>query len=216
MYFDSGRPAPRYGPVGTVLVSTRRPSTCTALTSYTPQFTLNRPSVVDTGPAIVADRTTLGVNTTDFMTGDAGRNGLIPLIAFHGKPSGPPTRFDGTPPASPPGEVSLQFARPDDGVFGGQVRLERPGVVMLKATYNPAWQARVDGRTVPTQMLAPSCVGVPVPAGAHTVEFRYRESPLSWPLLAFGAVVLIALAVVPRLLDRRRARRSDVWPRTEA
>ena len=99
----------------------------------------------------------------------------------------------------------LQFARPDDGVFGGQVRLERPGVVMLKATYNPAWQARVDGRTVPTQMLAPSFVGVPVPAGAHTVEFRYRESPLSWPLLAFGVIALAALALVPRFLERRRA-----------
>ena len=35
--------------------------------------------------------------------------------------------------------------------------------------------------------------------------FRFRESPLSWPLLAFGVIALAALALVPRFLERRRA-----------
>jgi hypothetical protein len=171
---------------------------------------------IDTGPAIPATNKTLGVATTDFMTTGAGIDGVYPLIAFAGKPSGAPTRFDGTPLATPPGEVTVQFDRPADGEFGGRVSMSRPGVVLLKATYDPRWVAKVDGERVRAQMVAPSFVGVPVPAGDHSVTFTYERYPYSWPLLAFGAVVLIALAVVPRLLDRRRARHADTWPRIDA
>lgn len=171
---------------------------------------------IDTGPAIVATNQNLGVATTDFMTNGSGADGVYPLIAFAGKPSGPPTRFDGTPLASPPGTVTVQYDRPADGEFGGRVEMDRDGVVLLKATYDPRWVATVDGEPVDTQMVAPSFVGVPVPAGEHSVEFRYEPYPYSWPLLAFGALVLIGLAVTPRVLDRRRARRSDTWPRVEA
>lgn len=172
--------------------------------------------VVDTGPAIVATNKDLGVKTTDFLTNGAGADGVYPLIAFAGKPSGAPTRFDGTPLATTPGEMTVQYDRPADGVFGGQVEMRRAGVVMLKATYDPRWVATVDGERVDTQMIAPSFVGVPVPAGKHTVQFTYEAYPYSWPLLVIGAIVLIALAVVPRLLDKRRARTADTWPRVEA
>ena len=172
--------------------------------------------VVDTGPAIVATNKDLGVKTTEFMTTGAGADGVYPLIAFAGKPSGAPTRFDGTALSTPPGEMTVQYDRPADGAFGGQVEMRRPGVVMLKATYDPRWVATVDGQRVPTQMLAPSFVGVPVPAGKHTVQFTYEAYPYSWPLLILGAIVLIALAVIPRLLAKRRARTTDTWPRTDA
>jgi len=171
---------------------------------------------IDTGPAIVATNQTLGVQTTDFMTNGAGADGVYPLIAFAGKPSGPPTRFDGTALPTPPGTVTVQYDRPADGAFGGRVDMERAGVVLLKATYDPRWVATVDGERVATQMVAPSFVGVPVPAGEHAIEFRYEPYPYSWPLLAFGAVVLTALAVAPRVLDRRRRRRADTWPRVDA
>lgn len=171
---------------------------------------------VDTGPAIAADNQDLGVATTDFMTNGSGVDGVFPLIAFAGKPSGPPTRFDGTALTTPPGTVTVQYDRPADGEFGGRVEMDRDGVVMLKATYDPRWVATVDGERVQTQMIAPSFIGVPVPAGEHAVEFRYERYPYSWPLLALGAAVLIGLAVAPRMLDRRRARRSDTWPRVDA
>lgn len=172
--------------------------------------------VVDTGPAIVATNQDLGVQTTEFMTSGAGVDGVYPLIAFAGKPSGAPTRFDGTPLPTRPGEVTVQYDRPADGQFGGQVEMRRAGVVLLKATYDPRWVATVDGKRVRTQMLAPSFVGVPVPAGKHSVQFAYEAYPYSWPLLILGTIVLIALAVIPRLLDRRRARTSDTWPRVDA
>ena len=98
----------------------------------------------------------------------------------------------------------MQFGRPDDGVFGGRVNLSRPGVVMLKASFDPNWRATVDGKPVTTQMLAPSFVGVPVPAGQHTIEFKYQSFKWTWVLVLFGALALIALAIVPRRLESRR------------
>jgi hypothetical protein len=171
---------------------------------------------VDTGPAIVATNQNLGVATTDFMTNGSGADGVFPLIAFAGKPSGPPTRFDGTALTTPPGTVTVQYDRPADGKFGGRVEMDRDGVVMLKATYDPRWVATVDGERVETQMIAPSFVGVPVPAGEHTVQFTYEKYPYSWPLLVLGVLVLLGLAVAPRVLDLRRTRTRDAWPRIDA
>jgi uncharacterized membrane protein YfhO len=93
--------------------------------------------------------------------------------------------------------------------------MRRPGIVMLKATYDPRWVATVDGERVETQMIAPSFVGVPVPAGEHTVQFTYEKYPYSWPLLVLGVLVLLGLAVAPRLLDLRRTRNRDTWPRVD-
>ena len=47
---------------------------------------------------------------------------------------------------------------------------------MLKESYYPHWQATVDGKPVKTAMLAPSFVGVPVPAGTHDVVFQYHSA----------------------------------------
>jgi uncharacterized membrane protein YfhO len=83
---------------------------------------------------------------------------------------------------------------------------------MLKATYHPRWKVTVDGEPAETQMLAPSFVGVRVPAGEHRVEFRYEPYPNYWLLFTIGVLTLVALAVVPRWWKRRRARQADAPP----
>jgi uncharacterized membrane protein YfhO len=75
---------------------------------------------------------------------------------------------------------------------------------MLKASYHPRWTVTVDGKPAQTQMVAPSFVGVEVPAGRHSVEFRYEPYPSYWLLFLVGVIALIALAVVPRVWIRRR------------
>jgi hypothetical protein len=166
--------------------------------------------VVDTTPAIVADRTNLGQRVNDFLTSSAPEDGKIPVIAFDGEPAAPPTEgFGQTAPGSP-GDVEVQFERPDDGVFGGTVDARRPSVVMLKATYHPRWKVTVDGKPAETELIAPSFVGVRVPAGQHTVEFTYEPYPSYWLLFLVGVLTLVALAVVPRWWARRkRARGND-------
>jgi hypothetical protein len=49
-------------------------------------------------------------------------------------------------------------------------------------------------------MMAPSLVGISVPAGNHQVVFRYRPYAHYGLLLALGALALLALALVPRRL----------------
>jgi hypothetical protein len=169
--------------------------------------------VVDTTPALVADRTNIGQRTAAFLNSPQLAQGLVPVVAFAGSPAATPTDPNGTAEAGPAGSIAVQYDLPDDGQFGGVVTANRPAVVMLKATYDPRWAVTVDGKTAKTQMLAPSFVGVAVSAGRHTIAFRYVAYPYYWELLTLGALALIALALVPRFgpgavrrLKQRRAR----------
>ncbi len=164
--------------------------------------------VVDTTPAITADRTNLGRQVAGFLTSTAPADGQIPVIAFGGDKSAAPTTGLGETPTGPAGRVTLQYEDPDRGVFGGTVVANRRAVVMLKATYHPRWHVTVDGKPAKTQMLAPSFVGVEVPAGQHSIEFRYEPYPDYWLLFLIGALTLIALAAVPRVLRRRQRKRD--------
>ena len=47
-------------------------------------------------------------------------------------------------------------------------------------TWHPDWKASLDGQPRETAMLSPGFVGIPVPAGRHTVVFRY--APGNWKL----------------------------------
>jgi hypothetical protein len=154
--------------------------------------------VVDTTPAITADRTNLLAKTKDFLSSDAAANHQIPVIAFGGDAAAAPTNPSGVAKSGPAGDVTVQFARPDDGVWGGEVDANRPSVVMLKSTYDPRIHVTVDGKPAKTQMLAPSFIGVAVPAGHHTVEFHYVPFGYYWELFLLGALALIALAFIPR------------------
>ncbi|HEY3723334.1 MAG TPA: DUF6541 family protein [Acidimicrobiia bacterium] len=154
--------------------------------------------VVDTTPAITADRTNLLAQTKHFLSSHAVAEHQIPVIAFGGDAAAAPTNPSGTPKSTPAGSVTVQYSRPDDGVWGGEVVANRPSVVMLKSTYDPRIHVTVDGKPAKTQMLAPSYVGVAVPAGTHRVEFQYEPFGYYWVLFLIGALALIALAVVPR------------------
>ncbi|MDQ1481226.1 MAG: hypothetical protein QOI44_2087 [Actinomycetota bacterium] len=160
--------------------------------------------VVDTAPAIEADRTNIGLRTAPFLGSSLPAQGIIPGINFAGGSAAAPTDPGSTPFATPPGRVTTQLDRPDDGVFSGDVTVERPSVVMLKATYDPRWKVTVDGKPAHTQMLAPSFIGVSVSPGAHHIEFKYVPYPYYWLLLTIGGLTLLGLALVPRRLDRRR------------
>jgi Bacterial membrane protein YfhO len=61
-----------------------------------------------------------------------------------------------------------------------EIRTQSTGPRMLVLTdlYYPGWQALVDGRPAPIYRANYAFRGVPVPGGAHVVEFRYR--PLSF------------------------------------
>jgi hypothetical protein len=82
---------------------------------------------------------------------------------------GPP----GTAPA-PGGRAVVRAYTPE------RVRLRSegasPGIVVLTDAHYPGWTARVDGEPAPVLRANLAFRGVPVPAGTHEVELRYRPA----------------------------------------
>lgn len=72
------------------------------------------------------------------------------------------------------------------------------GILMLNERWHPDWQVSVDG--VPAELLRANLLmrAVAVPAGSHTVEFRYRPTmtPLWITLSAFGVALALGIGLV--------------------
>jgi len=77
-------------------------------------------------------------------------------------------------------------------------------MVLLKTSFDPRWQVRVDGEPAAPQMIAPSFVGVTVPSGRHAVAFVYEPFPRYDVLLLLGGATLLGLVYAERLRLRRR------------
>lgn len=163
-------------------------------------------AVVDTIAPIAADRLNIGTQMASVLDSGLPGRGFLPTVAFGGRPGAVPTLGRNELPSSSPGEVLESFAGPSDGVFGGTVRAERNAVVLVKASFDPRWTAFVDGEEVPTQVVAPGMLGVPIAAGEHEVYVVYESYPWYPPLFALGIAVVVAMWLVERLLRTRRAR----------
>jgi Bacterial membrane protein YfhO len=75
-----------------------------------------------------------------------------------------------------PGEARI--ATYEDERVVVETDADRRALLVLTDTWFPGWKATVDGDEVPIERVDYLIRGVPVPAGAHTVEFRYE--PASW------------------------------------
>ena len=87
------------------------------------------------------------------------------------------------------------------------VRANRAATVVLSASYDPGWQANVDGHPAPTVMVAPALVGVVVGPGTHTVAFRYGGYGSYDALLVLALAVFAVMAAAPWLVRAVRRRR---------
>jgi hypothetical protein len=168
--------------------------------------------VVDRSAPIAADRTKMRTAMRGFMSSDLASRGIYPGVAFAGAAGSRPT-FTGTaPPPGPAGTVVAQTQFLEHGVFTATVDAKRRAVVLLKASFDPRWTATVDGGRVQPTMMAPSLVGVDVPAGEHRVRFEYEPYARYPWLLALGAITLLGLAIVPRRAAVARLLRSRAAP----
>jgi uncharacterized membrane protein YfhO len=81
-----------------------------------------------------------------------------------------------------------------DGRVSATVVARRSAAVVLSASFDPGWTARVDGRRTPVEMLAPALPAVRVGPGVHTVTFSYAGYglyPALFVVLGVTAVVLV-------------------------
>lgn len=154
--------------------------------------------VVDTTAPVKADNANLVNRMRPFLASQSLADGRHPTVAFAGEQAGEPTLKAGSFPTDSPGMVLDQFANGSRGVYGGRIEAARKAVVMLKSSYDPRWVAEVDGKYRPTQMIAPSFVGVEVPAGTHQVRFKYvPDNSYPW-LFALGAAALLSLWIAQK------------------
>lgn len=81
-----------------------------------------------------------------------------------------------------------------------EAELSAPGYVVLLDSYDPGWQARVDGGVAEVLRANMAFRAVAVPAGRHRIELVYRPRAVTWGLLISAASLLLGLAIawVPR------------------
>ena len=106
------------------------------------------------------------------------------------------------------GAVSAERADLGDGEASATVRMRRPGVAVLSASYDPGWTATVNGRRRPIRMVAPALVAVDVPAGTDHVVFRFHGYGDYPALLALSGLTLAMVAVAPVCVRCARRRRD--------
>jgi hypothetical protein len=168
--------------------------------------------VVDILPPIEADRTNLGQRVATWLRSDLPSRGAHPGIAFEGHPAPSPTTTEERLPQEDPGSVLTESVDLREGEATAIVDADRRSLVLLKTSFDPRWQASVDGVPAEPQMIAPSFVGAIVPPGRHVVRFTYEPFPRYDLLLLVGAVSLGALALGPRMLARHAASRAGKAP----
>jgi uncharacterized membrane protein YfhO len=102
--------------------------------------------------------------------------------------------------------VSLELDTPE------HVRLTvvaaEPSILVLSDSWYPGWQATLNGQDVPIERANILFRAVAVPAGQHTVEFRFAPASVRRGLLlSVGSVVaLVLVALVWDVWQRRAAR----------
>jgi uncharacterized membrane protein YfhO len=75
-------------------------------------------------------------------------------------------------PEAAPGEATIASYQPKDIVL--KTKSAAAGVLLLNDRWHPDWQVTVDGQ--PSALLRANFImrGVAVPAGEHTVEYRFN------------------------------------------
>jgi Bacterial membrane protein YfhO len=89
--------------------------------------------------------------------------------------------------------ISAVDARLANDEVSATVTSTVPAVTVLSASYDPGWQAWVNGRPAATMAMAPALVGVRIPAGVSHVRFAYVGFAWYPELLAFSILGLVAL-----------------------
>jgi hypothetical protein len=99
-------------------------------------------------------------------------------------------------PLSPGASGSARIVEDDPERVAIEADANRRALLVLADVHYPGWKAEVDGEEVPIERVDYLLRGVVLPAGLHTVEFRYE--PVSWRIGWITSLValLVLLGVV--------------------
>jgi hypothetical protein len=171
-------------------------------------WTLPRPGyihVYDTTGVLTATRADVGTQSETLLASPLLARARDVTVAFNGQTAAAPTAGGGAALDGPPGRVIAEQADLANGVARAVVRTNRKATVVLSASYDPGWQAMVNGHPVPTVIVAPALVGVVVGPGVHSVAFSYSGYGSYDALLVLALTVFVVLALAPVGWRRVRA-----------
>jgi hypothetical protein len=151
--------------------------------------------------AISANRTNVGARAVRLLHSGLAAHGAY-LGVRYGVDGGGDGRLPTARRQSSAGAVRAEHADLDDGEASATVRMRRPGIAVLSASYDPGWTATVNGRRRPTRMVAPALVAADVPAGTDHVVFRFHRYGDYPELLALSGLTLAMVAVAPVCMRR--------------
>jgi len=158
---------------------------------------------------ISANRANLAARSAALLRSGLAADGAYLGVRYESGGSG-----DGRLPTvrsrSSAGAVIAERAELGDGEASATVRMRRPGVAVLSASYDPGWTATVNGRQRPIRMVAPALVAVDVPAGTDHVLFRFRGYGGYPALFTLSGLTLVLAAVGPASVAYARRRRAAV------
>ena len=162
--------------------------------------------VYDTTGELTATRADVGTRSEALLGSPLLNEQRDLTVAFNGKAAATPTSTDASTLQGKPGRVVTEHADLPNGTASAVVHTTRRATVVLSASYDPGWQATVNGRPAPTVMVAPALVGVVVGPGVHRVTFSYAGYGSYPALFVLALLVLAALALAPFVWRRQRQR----------
>ena len=104
----------------------------------------------------------------------------------------------------------VEWVEREPDAFTLRVAPDKPAMLVVLDNYFPAWKAFVDGREVPVHRANFTFRAIAVPAGEHTVTFRYVPTELRSG--AAISLVLLALLLATVLIGAWRERRATDAP----
>ncbi|MFZ0545452.1 MAG: glycosyltransferase family 39 protein, partial [Candidatus Promineifilaceae bacterium] len=115
---------------------------------------------------------------------------------------------------SPESEAAVTINAPQPGQLTISLDTETAGYLVVSEWNYPGWRAWIDGEPTPIQQADLALQAIPVPAGAHHIEFRFRP-----PEVPIGIIISL-LTLVASFVVAWRWRPSAVvlpssyqWPR---
>lgn len=81
------------------------------------------------------------------------------------------------------------------------------GFLVLAEQYYPGWKAFIDGKETRIYPANGICRGIVVPAGSHSIEFRYV--PVNVYIAAVISIIMLAFCIILLILLNKKQKHSD-------
>ncbi len=106
---------------------------------------------------------------------------------------------------------TMQVVSYDDTHVSAEIDVEVPGTLLTTIGNEAGWEAYVDGVKTEITEAKGAYISLPLSEGHHSIEFRYHVPyfAVSLVISIAAALAMIAIAVLSKLLEKRKKSRFD-------